>query len=189
MVQTLKCECDERYEAEINSISLLKEINLFFSEQIEKKIFVEEKVISPYYVWKEKGESTEYYASKWYRCNICGCLWEIKYPDFPAKGFVRKFKDGKYNGTITINNDEAPKKADVIVRSQRNNNVYYMFSDEIFVHGYMDRSIGIPLENDNKRFRDMYYIEDELCITVSINDDCIVVYVLDEDDLLLRKKE
>ena len=37
MVQTLKCECDERYEAEINSISLLKEINLFFSEQIEKK--------------------------------------------------------------------------------------------------------------------------------------------------------
>ena len=27
----------------------------------------------------------------------CGCLWEFKYPDFPAKGFVRKFADGIYH--------------------------------------------------------------------------------------------
>ena len=24
-------------------------------------------------------------------------LWEFKYPDFPAKGFVRKFSDGIYH--------------------------------------------------------------------------------------------
>ena len=36
------------------------------------------------------------YADKWYKCKCCGTLWEFLYPDFPMKGFVRKFPDGKY---------------------------------------------------------------------------------------------
>ena len=35
-----------------------------------------------------------------YKCNVCGCLWEFEYPDFPAKGFVRKFENGKYARTV-----------------------------------------------------------------------------------------
>ena len=37
------------------------------------------------------------FADKWYVCNSCGCLWEVVYPEFPAKGFVRKFSDGIYH--------------------------------------------------------------------------------------------
>ncbi len=38
----------------------------------------------------------KWYATKWYKCNSCGCLWEFNYPDFPAKGFVKKYENGKY---------------------------------------------------------------------------------------------
>lgn len=187
MVQSLKCKCDSRYESEINSISLLEEIKSFFNEQIEQGFFAEEKASLPYCIWNDKNEHIEYYASKWYRCNICGCLWEIKYPDFPAKGFVKKYKDGKYMGTLIINNDEKPKKADVIVRSKKNNNVYYMFSDELFIHGYCNKSISIPFESGVICFNDMYYAEADLCITVATNKDHDIVYVLDEENMVIQK--
>ena len=44
----------------------------------------------------------KWYADKWYKCNVCGTLWEFRYPDFPTRGFVRKFPDGKYTGKEVV---------------------------------------------------------------------------------------
>ena len=77
----IKCECRERIGSLINSYQLYEEIKRFSEVEVGK----------PYcngFEWK---------ADKWYKCNCCGCLWEFKYPDFPAKGFVRKFSDGIYH--------------------------------------------------------------------------------------------
>lgn len=70
----------------------------FFSEQVDKGIFSDVEVAEPYYTGYSQMQKKEvkWYATKWYKCVRCGCLWEFKYPDFPAKGFVRKFEDGKY---------------------------------------------------------------------------------------------
>lgn len=98
LVSKLKCDCKERNEIEINSVKLFNELNEFFSNQVEKGLFSEIEVLSPYYSGYSvlKRKVIDWHATKWYKCNECGCLWEIKYPDFPAKGFVRKFIDGVY---------------------------------------------------------------------------------------------
>ena len=87
----IKCECSERIGSVINSYQLYEEIKMFFEEQVKEGRFSEVPVEKPYcngFEWK---------ADKWYKCICCGCLWEFKYPDVPAKGFVRKFADGIYH--------------------------------------------------------------------------------------------
>ena len=96
MVWNLTCDCDERVEVNITTIIEFKEVKAFFSEQVKKEIFEEEIPQKPFYVWEGNDRRKEWFASKWYRCLKCGCLWEVNYPDFPAKGFVRKFSDGIY---------------------------------------------------------------------------------------------
>ena len=102
MVWKLRCDCDKRIAVEINSQSLFLELKKFFEKQVENGIFIEEKNKAPFYVWKRGEIEKEYYASKWYRCKICGCLWEFEYPDFPAKGFVRKYENGIYTGKKVV---------------------------------------------------------------------------------------
>lgn len=96
----IKCDCRERKGIEINSIQLFKELEAFFEKQVTDGIFSDVKVESPYYVWIDEvsAEKVEWYANKWYKCNSCGALWEFSYPDFPTKGFVRKYENGKYSG-------------------------------------------------------------------------------------------
>lgn len=96
MTSSIKCDCNERIGLSINSIKLFEEIKTFFEYQTTAKIFEEIKPNIPYYRSKIGKEKTEWYATKWYRCKSCGCLWEFNYPDFPARGFVRKFPDGIY---------------------------------------------------------------------------------------------
>lgn len=96
MVWELNCECEERIETTIDSLRTFKDVKAFFEEQVQRKVFSEEVPQMPYYVWREGERVKEWFATKWYRCNVCGCLWELNYPDFPAKGFVRKFSDGIY---------------------------------------------------------------------------------------------
>lgn len=187
MVSSLTCECCNRYETDINSVNSFNEIKLFFDEQVKIGVYLEEQVLKPYYVWEDDKEHIEYYATKWYRCMVCGCLWEIKYPDFPSKGFVKKYDDGIYTGTIVINNNEKSKKADIVLKSKLNDNVYYMFSDEIFIHGD-NKSITIPLDSNAICFYDMYYVQDELFIVVSTNKDYDYLYVLDEKRMILQKR-
>lgn len=95
------CDCDERIGIEINSFQLYDELVDFFNKQVEESVFSDIPVKLPYfqgYNLKPEDVKDEYkwYADKWYKCNKCGTLWEFKYPDFPAKGFVRKFVDGNY---------------------------------------------------------------------------------------------
>lgn len=187
MVSSLKCECCNRYETDINSINAFNEIKSFFDEQVINGIYLEEQVIRPYYVWTDDKEHIEYYATKWYRCMVCGCLWEFNYPDFPAKGFVKKYVDGIYSGTVIINNNEESKTADLVLKSKRNNNVYYMFSDEIFIHGEKNKSISIPMDNSIICFCDMYYVQDELLVVVATNKDYDYIYVLDEESNSIKK--
>jgi len=97
----MKCDCNERIGVEINSFHLYEELKEFFDTQVHNKVFDDIPVKLPYfngYNLKEREikKEFEHYADKWYKCKKCGTLWEFKYPDFPAKGFVRKFSNGEY---------------------------------------------------------------------------------------------
>ncbi|MDR2977779.1 MAG: hypothetical protein LBV19_10920 [Streptococcaceae bacterium] len=91
------CDCSEREGVEINSYQLFLDLKAFFEGQTAKGIFEDIPVETPSYVgYSELSGPMEWYAEKWYRCKSCGTLWEFQYPDFPAKGEVRKFSDGVY---------------------------------------------------------------------------------------------
>ena len=96
MVCQLSCDCKEREGVEIISLTQFKSLEDFFSKQVKRGIFTEVRVEQPYFIWRQGDRYREWFASKWYKCRDCGCLWEVNYPDFPAKGFVRKFSDGIY---------------------------------------------------------------------------------------------
>lgn len=96
-----KCDCDERMGIEINSFVLFKDLKDFFEKQLKEGVFYEVPVELPYFQGynlpvEEIKDDFKWYADKWYRCSVCGTLWEFLYPEFPAKGFIRKFADGKY---------------------------------------------------------------------------------------------
>lgn len=97
----IKCDCNERVGIEINSDELFLELKTFFEKQVEKGIFLDIPVEEPYFQgynlppYKVR-DKYKWYANKWYKCKGCGTLWEFQYPDFPAKGFVRKFENGRY---------------------------------------------------------------------------------------------
>ncbi len=95
MVQ-LKCDCNERFDAKINSYKAFTMLKEFFTLQTEKGLFSEINVKQPYFI-SESYPRQKYYATKWYKCNCCDCLWEFIYPDFPANGYVRKFKNNNYS--------------------------------------------------------------------------------------------
>lgn len=92
------CDCNERIDVEINSLKQFEDLKKFFEKKVKEGVFVEVSVKRPYYIGYSiiEKKSIKWYANKWYRCRKCGTLWEFQYPDFPAKGFVRKFPDGKY---------------------------------------------------------------------------------------------
>lgn len=92
----IDCDCKERIGVEIDSYKIYEQLQQFFEEQVRRGIFVEIPVGTPYYIGTDDFGSTKWYADKWYRCRACGTLWEVVYPDFPAKGFIRKFENGKY---------------------------------------------------------------------------------------------
>ncbi|WP_205536255.1 hypothetical protein [Paenisporosarcina cavernae] len=96
MVQQIECDCNERYGTDIDSYKLFEELKSFFDEQVKKNVFKDIPVTEPFYVGHSDVQDIRWYATKWYKCNVCGCLWEFDYPDFPAKGFVRKFENGLY---------------------------------------------------------------------------------------------
>lgn len=87
----IKCDCNERIGTKINSWKQFEELKNFFEEQVEKGVFVEIPVRIPYYTgYSADGKIMKWYADKWYKCIQCDVLWEFVYPDFPAKGSVRK---------------------------------------------------------------------------------------------------
>jgi len=94
----LKCDCYERNALEINSMKEFENLRDYFKVQVLKGVFSEVEVTEPYYIGYSELQKKEikWYATKWYKCNLCNCLWEFQYPDFPAKGFVRKFVNGSY---------------------------------------------------------------------------------------------
>lgn len=92
------CDCNERVGIEINSQKQFEDLENFFLIQSKNGIFEDIQIKKPYYIGLNLNDKKiKWYADKWYRCKCCGCLWELKYPDFPAKGFVRKFADGIYH--------------------------------------------------------------------------------------------
>ena len=93
----ISCDCKERVGIKIDSMKLFRELQVFFDKQVASGIFSDVKVSEPYYVGHDvDGTEMVWHADKWYKCNECGVLWEFTYPDFPARGFVRKLEDGKY---------------------------------------------------------------------------------------------
>ncbi len=93
MVKT-NCDCHERMGIEINSWLLFEELKAFFDRQVQNGTFTEIPIGKPYYVgYDERKRKIEWYATKWYKCKICGVVWEFLYPDFPRPGFVKKIID------------------------------------------------------------------------------------------------
>lgn len=90
MVSKVICDCKERQDVEINDMKTFKEIKKYFDDQTAKGVFIKEEPKEPFYVWVDGSRKREWYATSWYKCTICNCLWEFNYPDFPAKGFVRR---------------------------------------------------------------------------------------------------
>ena len=97
----IRCDCAERFGVTINSYKQFEELKAFFEGQAEKGIFRDIPVQQPYYIGKGASHEIKWYANKWYKCCLCGTLWEFKYPNFPAAGAVRKFVDGQYPGPET----------------------------------------------------------------------------------------
>ena len=108
MVCRLECDCKDRIGIQIETMKMFKEVKAFFDIQVNNDIFYEEKNKEPYRVWTDGVRVHYNTATKWYRCKVCGCLWEFEYPDFPAKGFIRKYSNGIYNGTEHINFEKNP---------------------------------------------------------------------------------
>ena len=91
------CDCNERIGIEINTWKQFEDLKKFFDNQVRDGIFADIAVKLPFYVGYDGERNMEWYADKWYKCNVCECLWEFIYPDFPAKGLVRKFPNGEYS--------------------------------------------------------------------------------------------
>ena len=67
------------------------DVKNFFEEKEKEGVFREVPVQKPYYIgFGTNGKAIEWYADKWYKCYICNVTWEFIYPDFPARGEVRK---------------------------------------------------------------------------------------------------
>ncbi len=88
----MKCDCKERFGVDINSLKLFEEMKQFFCSQVQNGIFIETNPKKPYYKGYSalENKSIEWYPTRCYQCQVCGCIWEFLYPDFPAKGFIRK---------------------------------------------------------------------------------------------------
>lgn len=91
-MEKLSCDCHQRIGTAINSQASFEKLRTFFEKRVSTGIFEEVRVKKPYH----SSGNRALYAGHWYRCQICGCLWEFIEPDFPAKGRVRKFPDGRY---------------------------------------------------------------------------------------------
>ena len=93
MVQIKKCNCDNLYETEINSLELFQELKEYFEQTVKQGTFNDIVVKKPYHVYESPENTIKWYAKKWYQCPLCHCIWEFKYPDFPAKGAIRKLDE------------------------------------------------------------------------------------------------
>lgn len=91
-----ECSCNMLDSCDIVSLEQLRQINNFFNRNIKNHIFYEEKNKQPFYEQSDGNRTIRYIAKKWYRCKLCGCLWELNYSDIPLQGFLRKFEDGVY---------------------------------------------------------------------------------------------
>lgn len=95
-----ECDCKERIGVKINSWKQFEELKSFFDGQVEKGVFIETPVETPYYIgYCANGDEMKWYANKWYKCLACKTRWEFIFPDFPAQGSVRKMEaDGYVEG-------------------------------------------------------------------------------------------
>ena len=96
MVRELNCCCSTLGDLYINSSNDFLNLKCLFDDECKNGRYKEMIPQQPYYTWTHECRTVKWYATKWYVCTICGCLWEFQYPDFPARGFIRKFPDGKY---------------------------------------------------------------------------------------------
>ena len=96
MVRPVNCNCAELDSLTIDTYEQFERIKEFFKKCVERGTLVEIKVSKPFYTWSDGIHTTKWYATKWYKCQTCGCRWEVAYPDFPATGFIRKFPTGRY---------------------------------------------------------------------------------------------
>jgi len=98
MVQIGDCSCKEHYAIYIDSWDLFVEVKCFLEGEHNKGVFKDITKIKPLdFGTSETGEQILHYTQRLFKCKICDCIWALRYPDFPARGFVGKYPDGKLN--------------------------------------------------------------------------------------------
>lgn len=78
--------------------------------------------------------------------------------------------------------------AEIVLKSKKKNNTYYMYSDKIVVCGTINKTIVLPSDYKIICFYDMYYVKDELYVVLCTDGDYDVVYIMDEENLRICKK-
>jgi hypothetical protein len=89
MVYGLKCDCESQLDIKVDTFGIFSNYLNYFDQKVKDGIMEEIPVETPLYVWNNENKEIKWYADKWYRCKICGLIWEFEYPDFPACGNVR----------------------------------------------------------------------------------------------------
>lgn len=86
-----ECKCKILDECKISTFQQFKELKSIIEELLVSDYLKEVEVKKPYYVGIDgQGNEVKWFANKWYKCNKCGTIWEILFPDFPMTGNVRK---------------------------------------------------------------------------------------------------
>ncbi len=95
----MNCVCKDIREKQILSARSLDDTIEMFNQGCKDGFLIPCPVDEPYHIGYVDDDDKKIisYATKWYRCKSCGCLFEVLYPDFPMPGFVRRFDDGIYH--------------------------------------------------------------------------------------------
>ena len=82
--------------------------------------------------------------------------------------------------------DEGASK--IVLKSQINDNTYFLFSDRLIVKGKAESTINFPESHDIICFSDMYYENGILSVFAATTAFYDKRYCLDEDMLIIEEK-
>jgi hypothetical protein len=77
----------------VDSYAQIARIDGAIEQRLQENTLAEVLVEQPYSIEFSTDEIGLFVADKWYRCQVCGSLWELVRPDFPTKGIFRKLTE------------------------------------------------------------------------------------------------
>lgn len=78
--------------------------------------------------------------------------------------------------------------AEKVLKSRKNNNTYFLFTDRVVIKGKTESTIALPKSHDIICFSDMYYENEILSLFAATTGYYDKRYCLDEDLLTIEEK-